>query len=78
MVDLESVNDKDDITILRLLVERHLAHTGSAAAKRVMDRWDEMLTRFVKVYPKDYRHALNQMDEEERHAAEAKLMPVPA
>ena len=78
MVDLERVEDDEDITILRRLIERHLACTGSAAARRVLDRWDEMLTRFVKVFPKDFRQALTQMDEEERRAAEAKLMPVPA
>jgi glutamate synthase domain-containing protein 3 len=55
MVDLESVADPDDIHELRGLIQKHLKYTGSATAKRVLDRWDDMLPKFVKIYPRDYR-----------------------
>ena len=44
-----------DAERLRILVERHLLHTGSARAAEILDNWDEALAPFVKVMPTDYR-----------------------
>jgi glutamate synthase (NADPH/NADH) large chain len=40
------------------MVERHLRHTGSTQAKRVLDNWELMVPRFVKVMPTDYKRVL--------------------
>ena len=40
-----------DAERLRILIERHHLHTGSARARALLDDWDEALTRFVKVMP---------------------------
>ncbi len=40
---------------MRALVEEHRERTGSPVAERVLDEWDELLPRFVKVMPRDYR-----------------------
>ena len=58
MVDLEPVAEQEDQAELRLLIQRHLQYTGSANAQRVLDAWDAMLPKFVKVYPRDYRHVV--------------------
>ncbi len=58
MVGLESVEEEEDTRVLRRLVEEHLELTGSANAKRVLDDWDGMLPRFVKVMPYDYKRVL--------------------
>ncbi len=55
---------------LRILVERHQLHTGSAVAGELLANWDEAITRFVKVMPTDYRRALETL-EAERLAAES-------
>ncbi|MCC7017125.1 MAG: glutamate synthase large subunit [Rhodospirillales bacterium] len=55
----------DDVRRLRALVERHRRFTGSAVAARVLDRWDELLPKFVKIVPVDYRRALLAMRAEE-------------
>ncbi len=47
-----------DAERLKILVERHLLHTGSARAKSLLDNWDAALTKFVKVMPSDYAKAL--------------------
>jgi glutamate synthase (NADPH/NADH) large chain len=54
---------------LKILVERHLLHTGSARARALLDNWDVALAHFVKVMPKDYRKALTDMEKERRAAA---------
>ena len=47
-----------DAERLRILVERHHLHTGSARARALLEDWDNALKSFVKVMPKDYRRAL--------------------
>jgi glutamate synthase (ferredoxin) len=58
MVDLEKVTDPAEITELRHLVERHLEHTSSSRARQVLDAWDDLLPKFVKVIPRDYKRML--------------------
>ena len=58
MVGLEAVVDADDAALLRGLVERHAALTGSAVAERLLADWPAALTRFVKVMPNDLRRVL--------------------
>ena len=47
----------------------HLLYTGSARARAILDNWDEAVTSFVKVMPKDYRQALTDMETERQAAA---------
>ncbi len=50
-----------DVETIRALVEEHLERTGSPVAARVLDDWDELLPRFVKVMPHDYKRALAEL-----------------
>ena len=59
-----------DAERLRILVERHLLHTGSARAKHLLDNWDASLAKFVKVMPSDYAKALTDMKARAAIAAE--------
>jgi glutamate synthase domain-containing protein 2/glutamate synthase domain-containing protein 1/glutamate synthase domain-containing protein 3 len=54
---LEELTD-DDAEEVRALVEEHLRRTDSPVARRVLDHWDELLPRFVKVFPTDYKRVL--------------------
>ncbi|MBV8189235.1 MAG: glutamate synthase subunit alpha, partial [Alphaproteobacteria bacterium] len=58
-----------DAERMRILVERHHLHTGSARARELLEDWDVALRSFVKVMPKDYKRALLQA--RERAAAKA-------
>lgn len=60
---------RHDAERLRVLVERHLLHTGSKRARAILDNWAEELPRFVKVMPRDYARALRQMEAERLAAA---------
>ena len=70
MVDLESIWQEDDRTVLRDLIERHYHFTHSQQAKRILDKWQEMAGQFVKVMPIDYRKALARLRERERVGGE--------
>jgi glutamate synthase (ferredoxin) len=58
MVNLERLADAGEITDVRRMVERHLEHTSSDRARRVLDAWDTLVPKFVKVIPKDYQRML--------------------
>ncbi len=58
-----------DAERLRVLVERHHLHTGSARARALLDDWDAAVPLFVKVMPRDYRAALESLESERDEAA---------
>jgi glutamate synthase (NADPH/NADH) large chain len=47
-----------DIEIVTDLLERHVAETDSAVAKRMLDDLDATMAAFVKVLPRDYAAVL--------------------
>ena len=70
MVDLESVWQKEDVDRLRYLIGRHYDFTKSTLAERILARWDDMVGRFVKVMPIDYRKVIERMRAEEQRSGE--------
>lgn len=61
MVLLERVEDRAEADELRSLISRHVLYTDSAAGRRVLDHWNELLPKFVRVIPKDYKRMLEQI-----------------
>jgi glutamate synthase domain-containing protein 3 len=57
-VDLESIDGAKDAQIVRDLVTRHLELTGSSRAKWILENWIEVLPRFIKVFPHEFKRAL--------------------
>jgi glutamate synthase domain-containing protein 3 len=68
MVDLEALTSEEDIADVRRLVQEHYTSTGSANAARVLDHWNELLPRFVKVMPRDYKRVLAERQAREAQA----------
>jgi glutamate synthase domain-containing protein 3 len=50
-----------DEAVLRTRIERHLRFTGSTRALAILDHWDAMRSRFVKIFPNEYKRALGEM-----------------
>jgi glutamate synthase domain-containing protein 2/glutamate synthase domain-containing protein 3 len=65
MVDLESIYQAEDQQVLRDLIRRHYDWTSSVQARRILDNWQEMSGKFVKVMPIDYRKALERLRQQE-------------
>ena len=51
-----------DEAILKGLIERHFKYTGSTRARNLLDDWSTMRSKFVKVFPTEYKRALGEMD----------------
>ncbi|WP_082553873.1 glutamate synthase large subunit [Altererythrobacter sp. Root672] len=60
---------RHDAERLRILVERHKLHTGSKRAAALLDDWNNALSKFIKVMPRDYSLALKQLEAEREEAA---------
>ena len=58
-----------DETVLKGLIESHVRYTNSARAKEILDNWTTYRTRFVKVFPAEYRRALGEMAAKRRKLA---------
>jgi glutamate synthase domain-containing protein 3 len=66
-VDLEAVEEDEDVVELREMIEQHRGYTNSPVAERILDEWPQILERFVKVMPTDYKRVLG---ERKRHDEE--------
>jgi len=58
-----------DEVILRGMVERHAKLTNSRRAREILEKWADYRTRFVKIFPKEYRRALGELAAANRKAA---------
>jgi glutamate synthase (NADPH/NADH) large chain len=56
---------RHDAQRLQILVARHAMYTGSEPAKRVLEHWRELLPKFVKIMPLDYRRALQDLQQQQ-------------
>jgi glutamate synthase domain-containing protein 2/glutamate synthase domain-containing protein 1/glutamate synthase domain-containing protein 3 len=71
MVALEELSDPDEIADVQRLIRRHVEYTGSARGQWVLDRWPQIIGKFVKVMPNDYKAALKRLAEEAEAATAA-------
>jgi glutamate synthase (ferredoxin) len=68
MVDMERFRDEAEERFVRFLIERHVNYTDSSFAQSILDDWDRLRRRFVKVMPLDYRRVLSEQAELEATA----------
>jgi glutamate synthase domain-containing protein 3 len=50
-----------DEEIVKALVADHHRWTGSLRAREILDRWNDCRGRFVKVFPNEYKRALQEI-----------------
>ena len=58
MAGLEKLEDKAEIDSLYELIKKHADLTKSKKAFKVLALWEQMVPKFVKVMPKDYKRVL--------------------
>ncbi|HQQ74078.1 MAG TPA: glutamate synthase-related protein [Pseudomonadales bacterium] len=51
-----------DEAILKSLIERHAQYTGSERAKQLLSDWNNSRSKFVKVFPDEYKRALGEIN----------------
>ncbi|MGN1314785.1 MAG: glutamate synthase large subunit [Lachnospiraceae bacterium] len=61
MVLMEKVEASSDRDTLRELLENHAAYTGSKAAARILEHFEEYLPKFKKIIPEEYKRVLETL-----------------
>jgi glutamate synthase (ferredoxin) len=59
MVGLGKLTDPEEIEFIRQMIVRHGDYTKSAHAWKLLAAWGQMVPKFVKVMPKDYKHVID-------------------
>jgi glutamate synthase domain-containing protein 3 len=77
MVDLEPVIDADDIDVLRVAIVKHATLTGSRYAEGLLADWANVIGRFVRVMPREYRKALAAETKRKAEAKSDRMPPTP-
>ncbi len=57
-VDVEPLIEFPDVRIVHDLITRHWELTESRRARWILDNWSEMLPRFIKVFPHEFKRVL--------------------
>jgi glutamate synthase (NADPH/NADH) large chain len=61
--------EQTDEAQLRKLLEEHNRWTGSKRARELLDNWAEARGKFIKVFPSEYKRALQEMHDRKLEAA---------
>ena len=62
LVELFPVKEQKDVLELKSLIEKHFKYTKSTVADGILKNWPESLSKFIKVYPRDYRRVLEEAE----------------
>ncbi|KAF8004185.1 hypothetical protein HF325_001633 [Metschnikowia pulcherrima] len=72
-VELSSVTEPAEIAFLRGLIEDHRHYTGSEVADNILNDFNRILPRFVKVLPHDYKKVLEKEKQKQLEAKNNEL-----
>ncbi len=75
MVELEELSDLDKDYVHKQIT-KHVQYTGSVPGQRVLNDWNNMVAKFVKVMPIDFKRALAELAKEQQQKAELELQAV--
>ncbi len=62
MVDLETLSNPGEINELYQLIQKHVNYTHSQLGQRVLDNWESLVPKFVKVMPRDYKRVIKALN----------------
>ncbi|MBI5178126.1 MAG: glutamate synthase large subunit [Nitrospinae bacterium] len=69
MVELDGLADPKETAMVKTMIERHHQFTQSPHAKKVLDSWNAMSPKFIKVMPHDYKRVMAEMERNRETAA---------
>ena len=58
LVSFTAVSEKQDIAILREMIEEHVKETGSIKGQEILSRFGEYASKFKKIIPYDYQRMM--------------------
>ncbi|RWZ58722.1 glutamate synthase large subunit [Halobacillus fulvus] len=61
LVLLQDLEDSEEIQELYNMIEKHVKYTNSRLGQKILDNWEEYVTKFVRVIPRDYLKMQNRI-----------------
>ncbi|TMS36388.1 hypothetical protein L596_003563 [Steinernema carpocapsae] len=68
-IDLDETT-KEDVAWIKQMVIGFVQETGSVVGQKCLDNWKDDGSDFLKIFPKDYKRVLKEMEKEEAEANE--------
>ena len=65
LVSMGEVGERHDVELLKSLIQKHVAETGSELGKRILADFDGYLPHFKKIVPNDYQRMLTEISHAE-------------
>ncbi|MEI8344733.1 MAG: glutamate synthase-related protein, partial [Candidatus Omnitrophota bacterium] len=62
MVKLCSLQSPEEIARVRQMIQRFVEFTGSKLGQRVLDQWERLRAKFIKILPTDYGRMLDSLE----------------
>ncbi len=78
LVEMETVEHKNDLAELKTLIAEHVAVTGSRKGKDVLEHFDTYAPMFKKVIPRDYKEMLHGIARFEEQGADPETARIEA
>eukprot|EP01025_Chloroclados_australasicus_P031120 TRINITY_DN3140_c1_g1_i4.p1 TRINITY_DN3140_c1_g1~~TRINITY_DN3140_c1_g1_i4.p1 ORF type:complete len:2248 (+),score=229.22 TRINITY_DN3140_c1_g1_i4:145-6744(+) len=72
--DLLPVEEQEDISLLKSLIQRHVKYTDSDVGREILAQWDQELPKFKKVFPHEYRRAMAEAEAEKQNQIDAEAL----
>jgi glutamate synthase (NADPH/NADH) large chain len=66
MIEFEALENQHDVGEVWEMILNHFIYTGSAKAGYVIENWEEIAEKFVKVIPKDYKRMMEKIHEQKQ------------
>lgn len=63
MVLLERLESEREIEEVKGMIAKHARYTGSTLAEAILSDWEQKVTQFVKVIPRDYKRMIEAIEE---------------
>ncbi|WP_019240617.1 MULTISPECIES: glutamate synthase large subunit [Bacillus] len=61
MIEFAKLEDKEERNVVRHLIMQHYEQTNSSQAREVLENWEQMVSRFVRVVPSDYKKMVDKI-----------------
>ncbi|MEJ6951042.1 glutamate synthase large subunit [Natronospora cellulosivora (SeqCode)] len=63
LLDLESLEEEKDISLLKEMIEKHYKYTNSKQAKNILDKWIQYQDKFIKIIPVEYKRMIKTIED---------------
>ncbi len=78
LVSMEAVEHKNDLEDLKRMIEEHVAATGSAKGRKILDAFDTYAPMFKKIIPMDYKTMLGKIAHFEEQGMDSEAAKIEA